>query len=182
MLDGTDLNEAYTSIDFNIPQSQQIESPKKHLTKSTPLQRNISNNVATPINAKRIVENGNNDSSNRDLAIPIVREHLTNEPSKFQNTIKPFAYNPVATTYPNPSYIDMLITKRKDTMKLITFAFVILLAISIHFLVDFSIKEIIMSNELNFRQELGIRLMYPTVIILLLWNFKALGSVPKIAS
>lgn len=72
------------------------------------------------------------------------------------------------------SYFDAMVQKRRDVMKMISFAVIILLAISIHTVVDFGLKELIMTSDFTFKQELGVRFVYPFIVILLLWNLKAL--------
>jgi len=90
-------------------------------------------------------------------------------------------YIPTPVIYPNSlsiqksaSYFEALVNKRKDVIKMVSFAAIILLAISIHNVVDFGLKEFILSNELSFKQEIGIRLIYPLAVIFFLWNIKAL--------
>lgn len=72
------------------------------------------------------------------------------------------------------SYFDAMVQKRRDVLKMVSFAIIILLAISIHTVVDFGLKELIMSNDFTFKQEIGVRMIYPLVVILLLWNLKAI--------
>jgi cation transport ATPase len=75
-----------------------------------------------------------------------------------------------------PSYFDTMLYKRKDVLKLISIAVIILLALSLHAVVDFGLKEVIMTGDFTFKQEMGIRLLYPVAIVFFLWNMKALGS------
>lgn len=74
----------------------------------------------------------------------------------------------------SPSYFDAMVNKKRDVLKMVAFAVIILLAISIHTVVDFGLKEFIMSNDFTFKQELGLRIVYPVAVIFLLWNLKAL--------
>lgn len=83
---------------------------------------------------------------------------------------------PANETQRTASYFDAMVQKRRDVLKMISFAIIILLAISIHTVVDFGLKELIMSNDFTFKQEIGVRMIYPLVVILFLWNIKALTS------
>lgn len=71
-------------------------------------------------------------------------------------------------------YMDNLLSKKKDIMKLVIMAMMILLALSIHSLVTFWMTDYIKSTDLSFKQELGFRLMYPVLAFALLWNLKAM--------
>jgi hypothetical protein len=70
-------------------------------------------------------------------------------------------------------YFDMLGSKKRDMLKLVIMAMMILLALSLHSLVSFWMKEYLDSNDFSFRQEVGIRLLYPVVVLFILWNLKA---------
>jgi hypothetical protein len=52
----------------------------------------------------------------------------------------------------------------------------ILLAISIHTAVDYWLKDIATAYQLTYKQELGVRVLYPIVILILLWNLKVWAS------
>ena len=71
------------------------------------------------------------------------------------------------------SYIDSLITKKKDLGRLILFALTIVFAIAIHAFVQFTLKEISIANTLTFKQELGVRLVYPAIALLMIWFIRA---------
>lgn len=80
----------------------------------------------------------------------------------------------VTETYSHEGgYFDMLGSKKKDMLKLIIIAVMILLAMSVHSFVTFWLRELITSSEFSFRQELGIRLLYPVIVLFVLWNLKA---------
>lgn len=71
------------------------------------------------------------------------------------------------------SYIDSLISKKKDLGRLILFALTVVFAIAIHAFVQFAIKEISIANTFSFKQELGLRLVYPVIALLMIWFIKA---------
>lgn len=70
------------------------------------------------------------------------------------------------------SYLDKLFAKKKDVLKIIQFSLIIVLAMSIHFIIDHYLKYYIKNNDLTFERELIIRLIYPLSIIFIIWNFK----------
>lgn len=70
------------------------------------------------------------------------------------------------------SYLDKLFAKKKDVLKIIQFSLIIVLAMSIHFIIDHYLKYYIKNNDLTFERELIIRLIYPFSIIFIIWNFK----------
>ena len=80
-------------------------------------------------------------------------------------------YYPAANS---KTYYDAMVQKRRDVLKLVTFAVIIIVALSILSVVVFGFKEVILSNDFTFKQELGFRLIYPFAALFLLWNLKAL--------
>jgi len=70
------------------------------------------------------------------------------------------------------SYLDKLFAKKKDLLKIIQFSLIIVLAMSLHFIIDHYLKYYIKNNDFTFERELIIRLIYPVSIIFILWNLK----------
>jgi hypothetical protein len=70
------------------------------------------------------------------------------------------------------TYLDKLFAKKKELLKIIQFSLIIVLAMSIHFIIDYYLKYYIKNNDLTFERELIIRLIYPISIIFILWNLK----------
>jgi hypothetical protein len=70
------------------------------------------------------------------------------------------------------TYIDKLFAKKKELLKIIQFSLIIVLAMSIHFIIDYYLKYYIKNNDLTFERELIIRLIYPISIIFIIWNLK----------
>lgn len=75
-----------------------------------------------------------------------------------------------------PSYIDKMMSKKRDVLKIILFAMMILLAISAHTFIEFWLKDFVSGSELSYKQELGLRLVYPLAVLLLLWILKTWSS------
>jgi hypothetical protein len=70
------------------------------------------------------------------------------------------------------SYLDKMFAKKKDVLKIIQFSLIIVLAMSIHFIIDYYIKFYIKNNDPTFERELIIRLIYPVSVIFIIWNLK----------
>lgn len=73
----------------------------------------------------------------------------------------------------NTSYIDRLISAKKDVWKAVQVALIIVLAMSVHFILDHYLKIYFSSQDLSFERELMTRLLYPLGALFLLWNLKA---------
>jgi hypothetical protein len=73
----------------------------------------------------------------------------------------------------NTSYIDRLISAKKDVWKAVQVALIIILALSVHFILDHYLKIYFSSQDLSFERELMTRLLYPLGALFLLWNLKA---------
>jgi hypothetical protein len=70
-------------------------------------------------------------------------------------------------------YFDKLGSKRKDVMRILQLSLVIVLALSLHFIIDHYLKNYIKNNDLSFERELIIRLLYPIAVVFIIWNMKA---------
>jgi len=71
-------------------------------------------------------------------------------------------------------YWEQLWQRRRDLAKLTILALVVLLALSLHSAAWYYLREFIDSREgLTFWKEVGIRVAYPIVVLLLLWHAKA---------
>ena len=71
-----------------------------------------------------------------------------------------------------PTYIDKMVSKRKELMKVLTFSMIIMLAIAVHTTFDFWVKESVVLYGWSYNHELGLRLFYPFLLLFILWNFK----------
>ena len=70
------------------------------------------------------------------------------------------------------SLIDRFVSKKKEVFKLVTMSMTILLAISIHFVLNDLIRNYIVNNNLSDNQELFTKIAYPLTILLVIWMFK----------
>lgn len=75
-----------------------------------------------------------------------------------------------------PSYIDKLFAKKKEVWKFLQLALIVVLALSLHHLIEHYLKYYINNTDLSFERELFIRLLYPLAIIFLMWNFKVFAK------
>lgn len=70
------------------------------------------------------------------------------------------------------SIVDRFVSKKKEVFKLVTMSMTILLAISIHFVLNDLIRNYIVNNNLTDNQELTTKVAYPLTILLVIWMFK----------
>jgi hypothetical protein len=73
-----------------------------------------------------------------------------------------------------PSYINAMFGKKRDILKMLMMAMLILLAISTHSLISFWLQEFVISRQTSLKKELGLRTLYPLAIIFVVWNIKAI--------
>ena len=69
-------------------------------------------------------------------------------------------------------YLDKLFSRKKEVLRILQFSLIIVLAMSLHFVVDHYMKYYIKNNDLTFERELILRLLYPVALIFILWNMK----------
>jgi hypothetical protein len=70
-------------------------------------------------------------------------------------------------------YVDKLFSKKKDLLRILQLSLIIVLAMSVHFIVDYYMKNYLKNNDLTFERELIIRMLYPVSVLFILWNMKA---------
>ena len=74
----------------------------------------------------------------------------------------------------DPGYLEQLWQRRRDVAKLCILSLVVLLAISINTAAWHYIREYIETHPtLTQWQEVGLRVAYPVVVLLVLWHFKS---------
>lgn len=156
-MEGTLINDAF-SMYQEIPMQQHVQAKKSTMVNQLQTQalRPEENFEATqPVQ----------QASQTPIQVPVQQVQRPQVPR--QTYAQP---QPVATT----TYVDVLVNRRRDVLKLTAISVVILLAISFHYVVEFFLKELIISSDFSFKQELGIRFLYPVGVFVLLWNIKAL--------
>lgn len=169
MLDGTDLNDAYTLIRHELqeppsppkdPQPSVVQQPKPQQQQHTTLQQlqqlqQQQKSLAQPqqqLQPRLVIP------APIAMLPPVQPQRLTQPPSQPQ------------------SYLEALVQQRRDMLKYIVLSFVILLALACHNAIKFGFKEYILANDLSFKQELALRLGYPVAAFILLWNMRALSK------
>lgn len=71
---------------------------------------------------------------------------------------------------------DRFASKKKDVMKLLSFSFTILLAISLHFVISDLIKNYLINNDFSANKEQFIRISYPFLVFGLMWSLKVFNK------
>lgn len=177
---GTDLQSAYAPFAANDNGNYadvfqlQDQGPNEIVHKSTPLASiQHSNNVPQAQQQTALMPStkqqlptpsqfsipANNDQQDPRIAV------LLNELRKQQKI--------VANIENQNGYFDKLAAKRKDVMRIIQLSLVVVLALSLHFVIDHYLQNYIKNNDLSFERELIIRLLYPVAVIFIIWNLKA---------
>lgn len=75
----------------------------------------------------------------------------------------------------NDSIIDKFIKRKKDMVKVLCLALIVLLALSINDIIKVYLSKYILGNELTHNKEFYTRIGVPLTVFLLLWAFKALA-------
>jgi hypothetical protein len=196
MLHGTELDDAYNmsindvspkpvNIPTQITNTKQLENQNNTQRHSQPAVTNQFNvnhpQRDTPPSFQHII----NPVPQTRVVTPMIPQSNVESMRQFQPMMQSFIpqmqhRSQIHELYKDNAYelgiIDNMVTKRREVLKIIILAVTIVLGISFHAFIDFWLKEIIMKNELSFKQELGMRLLYPLLIILFVWFLKAIGK------
>lgn len=68
--------------------------------------------------------------------------------------------------------ISQSMVKRRETIKFLTYALIILFALSLYSVFEMIIKEIVVGNDFGYKQEIGMRIVYPIFVFFVLWNIR----------
>jgi hypothetical protein len=189
MLDGTNLADAYTTITSSLAQDIHFAQPVQEKAKEPPQKPQLFYNSKQfdqpqqvqqqhieekPIQKVRIqhspqiqqnfADNVNESQQNSRQVYQSRAPQVIRQPQILEQELPESQYS---------SYFDNIVTKRKDILKIIVFSTSIVFAISLHSVIQFWLQEVSISNEFGFKQELGIRVLYPVSVLLLIWLFKA---------
>jgi len=74
------------------------------------------------------------------------------------------------------SIIDRFVSKKKEVFKLVVMSLTILLAMSIHYVMNDLLKNYLINNELSENQEFMTKLAYPITVLLAIWAFKVFNK------
>lgn len=76
----------------------------------------------------------------------------------------------------NSTYVDKLFSRKKDLLKILSVALVFLLAISMHYVIDYYTKQFFDENVVSQGREVFIRILYPACVLFILWNLKVFNK------
>ena len=180
---GTDLQSAYAPFSANEATSyadvfavQEPSSTMEISHKSTPISQiqhnsSVQNTPMTSSQSTMLMPASKQQIQTVNTQSPYANEQqdpriavLINELKKQQKI--------VANIENQNSYFDKMAAKRKDVMRIFQLSLVIVLALSIHFIIDHYLKDYIKNNDLSFERELVLRLLYPVAIVFIIWNIK----------
>lgn len=69
-----------------------------------------------------------------------------------------------------PSYWDKMASKKREVLKFLQSAMIIVFALSLHVVIDFVLKHYLQMYDLPYEKELMIRILYPIGILVIAWN------------
>lgn len=169
MLEGTDLYSAYqplssmTSYENSYPEPKQESEPEQPLP---PKKQNIQQQQQQSQSIQQIQQpmydastfNKQYDQEQRIMqALQEIRKKK-DEPSSSSSS--------------QTSYIDKLMSKKKELGRLLQFSLIIVLGLSLHYVIDYYLQKYIADSDLSFERQLFLRLLYPFSILFILWNLK----------
>ncbi len=79
----------------------------------------------------------------------------------------------------NDGYVDKMMSKRRDVLKIFMFSCIVLLALSIHYVTKYYYKSYFAEAVLTPTKEFFLRAAYPMVVLFVLWNIRALSATPS---
>jgi hypothetical protein len=69
-----------------------------------------------------------------------------------------------------PSYLEKMANKKKEVLKFLQSAMIVVFAIALHVVIDFVLKHYLQMYDLSYEKELLIRIAYPVGILFIAWN------------
>lgn len=170
MLSGTDLSHAYGTFEesfFESPSlssvpSKNVQAPASKQPPPSSLQPPAPTHVSAPIQSASNVGTMDPNFLTADQKLHLLSAEFQKQKEMFENN----KGNSVG-------YLDKLLSKKRDVTKLIVFSLVVLLALSLHDVLSFYIKQYLDEAALTAIKEFCVRIIYPIVILFVLWNIKA---------
>jgi hypothetical protein len=154
MLEGTDLFAAYQSF-------QQEEAPAPLAPQGPPIKQEVQ-----PTFNKELF----NQQYEQEQRIAKAIQELKKQKESFNAALQAA---PAPPQQEGVSYIDKLTSKKKELGRMLQYALIIALGLSIHFLVDEYIKYYIANNDVSIERQIIIKLLYPLSLVFIIWNLKA---------
>ena len=75
-----------------------------------------------------------------------------------------------------PGYLDRLWGKKRDVLKLVMFMLVFMLALSLHWVAKYYMKEYLDANALTTGKEFMFRMLYPSAVLFIVWNMRVFNK------
>jgi hypothetical protein len=164
MLEGTDLYSAYQPfIDERAPIGSPISQNEK---------QNIQSERPPQVEREREQPTFNPELFNKqyeqEQRIVQAIQELKRQKESFNTQVA--AQN--TTVNDQSSYLDKLFNKKKELGRVLQYALIIALGLSIHYLIDEYIKYYINNNDISLERQIIIKLLYPLSLLFILWNLK----------
>ena len=80
---------------------------------------------------------------------------------------------------PEPSFFDIMWSRRRDILKLVILSMLVVFAVSLHDAINHVLKKYILENDVTEKSETMLRFAYPLVILLFIWIAKASSGGSK---
>lgn len=151
MFDGSDISLAYGS--YEEPELPVKHQPQNHTQPPPPLPQ------SQPIPPPQL-----HTQSQQPLYQPSDAMYMNSYPLRPPQQQQQYKYT--------ENFIDKFISKRYDVLKVVSFALIIVFAISIDRFSTFYLTYYIGVTELSSTQEMLIRLGYPIVVLIIIWLLK----------
>jgi hypothetical protein len=167
MLAGTELNYAYGFENFSNDTSNDanlVPSSKKELEKPVPVQKK----ALQPPQQTQSIKQQQTNLQNMDPNYMTADQKLHLLTAEFQKQREMFE-----NSKNHINYFDKLWAKRRDVGKLVIFSLVILFALSFHDVTTYYLKQYLEDAMMSPTKEFLLRLLYPLLVIITLWNIRA---------
>ena len=161
MLEGTDLYSAYQPFNYEYSTIQEIQKEVKDMTPETKPKQSPTP-TQQPIMYDANIFNQRYEQEQRILQMQ--QQQLQQQQQMQQVKTKAEANQ--------QSYVDKMFSKKRELVRLLQFVFVIVLALSIHWIIKYYLKDYIEGNEVTRWREFILRMLYPVSIFFILWNLK----------
>ena len=164
MIEGSDLYAAYQPMSSSLTMNQEVISVQP-TRQAAPKAINPPPAQETPPK-----EDLQRQIEHKQRVLQAVKELQQQQ----QQTVQSSSVQVVQDTY-----IDKLLSKRREILRLLQIALIIVLALSIHHAIKHGFKRLVQVQDWSADKELTVRLLYPLGVLLLLWNFKVWTASPQ---
>lgn len=178
---GTDLEKAYFDNSY-VNETNKYDYGNINNTNNT---NTVNNNVNTdipfipPTNKNTVVIPEVKQQENKTFDSILIQPTLNDNERKIyelQQQLKTQTELNMKMNQDVYTIYDRFVSKKKDVMKLLSFSFTILLAISLHFVISDLIKNYLINNDFSANKEQFIRISYPLLVFGLMWSLKVFNK------